>query len=1049
MHRPFLLFVLLNAGILQAQLPHWQNPEVVNVNKLPARATSVSYPSRELAIKTDRDASPRKMTLNGDWKFSWYEAPSHVPPDFFQPAVSDKDWKTLPVPSNWELHGYGKPWHRLTHQIWQDKGIRQPRVPEDYNPTGCYRKTIDLPKNWKNLQVTLHVGAASSTLVVWVNGNYVGYSEDNRLPAEFDITPWLKEKNNVIALQVMQWSDGSYLEDQDHWRMSGITREVYLEAAPKVQLYDFAVRTELDENYEHAKLQIRPEIKLYELTDVEGWTLEAELLDNMGAGVLDMPLKVGLPGILNEYHPEIGNRPFENLMEATVRSPEKWSAEHPNLYTLVLSLKNEGGQLIEARSTRIGFREVDISDGQFRVNGVPVLLYGVNRHDWDANTGKAVTKEAMRRDAELMKRLNVNASRSSHYPNPPYWYELCDEYGIYVMDEANIESHGHGSLFSNIPAWHTTFLERGIRMVERDKNYPSIVSWSLGNEAGFGPNHAALSAWIREFDPTRPIHAEGAQNIYGYNWPKPEPKDRIYTDIISRMYRLTDDMIDLATKTDDNRPVIWCEYAHSQGNSTGDMEGYWKAIRKYPRFVGGFVWDWRDQLIAKESNDGRTLWAYGADFKQEQADLNPVQKGLISADGEIKSGGWQARKVWQRVVFTINDPATGELTLFNRHFRTNLNTYDLVWEILKDGKPLDSGKIRPPDVLPGKSGSVKLELPDVEGEPGIRYHLNVALALKQDRPWAGKGFKVASEQFLWKYTPGTKVSPQGTLRIEETDDRLEIMAGESKVVFDKGKGRLIEYSEKGFNVVQRAPQPNFWRAPTDNDLASKMPERQGMWKEASENHELMSISTRQSDDVIIVETLHRVHASGVMVRQRYAIPGEGSIEVNYRFTPPAGVPALPRLGWQMQVPASLDRFTWFGRGPLESYADKKTGMFYGRYEQSVRKDYTWYVRPQESSNKADVFWLELRDEEGSGLRIEAVDSPLSVSAWPFTQEEIAQANRIEDLVFGEFITLNIDARQMGVGGDNTWNIDAAPHASFRIPAEPYEYSFRMRLLKKK
>ena len=1043
-----MVLFLLSTQLYAQSIPHWQNPEVVNVNKLPARATSISYPTEALAIAVNRDASPRKKTLSGLWKFSFYPAPSKVPADFYLPTFPSKEWKDLPVPSNWELHGYGKPWQRLTHQIWEHKGVKQPNIPTDYNPTGLYRKTVDLPKGWKNMQVTLHVGAASSALSVWVNGEYVGYSEDNRLPAEFDITPYLKPRNNLIAFQVSQWSDGSYLEDQDHWRMSGITREVFLEAAPKVQLFDFAVRTDLNENYQDAELQVRPEIVLFEQTNIEGWTLEAQLYDDKQA-VLEKPLGIGVKDILNEHYPVIGNRPFQNLMKASIKNPKKWSAEYPNLYTLVLSLKDDNGKLVEARSTRVGFREIDISDGQFNVNGVPVLLYGVNRHDWDANTGKAVTKEAMRRDAELMKQLNVNASRSSHYPNPPYWYELCDEYGIYVMDEANIESHGRGSLFSNIPAWHTTFLERGIRMVERDKNYPSIVSWSLGNEAGFGPNHAALSAWIKEFDPTRPIHAEGAQNIYGYNWPKPEPKDRAYTDIISRMYRLTKDMIDLATKADDHRPVIWCEYAHSQGNSTGDLEGYWKAIRKYPRFVGAFVWDWRDQLISKPSDDGKTLWKHGSDFGQEQADLNPIQKGLISADGQIKSGGWQAKKVWQRAVITPLSVEEGKFSILNRHFRTNLNEFDVVWQITEDGKVLETGKTASPGIAAGETGELTLELPPIKPRAGLRYHLRVAFVLVEDKAWAQKGYEVAYEQFLWKYIPQPSPLEAGERpSVQETSEQIEITANGVKVIFDKKSGLLKAYGTGDDNLIKSPPTPNFWRAPTDNDLASGIVKRQGVWQKASNTPPgLIQLNVEQQETTIRVKTIHQLKEMTTLVHQTYVVLSNGELEVEYELLPGANLPNLPRIGWQTQLSADLDRVTWFGRGPFESYADKKTGMEIGQYQQSVKKDYTYYVRPQESSNKTDVYWLELRNEKDTGVRIEALDQPLNVSAWPFTQQQIEDADRVEDLQFGETITLNVDIAQMGVGGDNTWNQDAAPHVPFRVPAKTHRYRFTLKLIR--
>ena len=1045
--RVLCVVFLFSGGVINAQdIPYWQTPNVVQVNKLPARATSMSYPTIAMALHGNRDASPRKLSLNGNWKFNWYEAPNKAPKAFFTPDFNDTDWNTIPVPSNWELHGYGKPWQRLTPEIFKNFDVSLPHVPENYNPTGCYRKTFNMPDNKKDMRHILHIGATSSAISVWVNGQYVGYSEDNRLPSEFDITPHLKENNNLIAFKVLQWCDGSYLEDQDHWRMSGITREVYIETVPNVQLYDFAVRTDLDDSYKNAQLQIRPKIKVHESINTEDWTIEAQLYDENKTSVLEAPLRVNVNKVQNEYHPPLGNRPFENLMQTTVLNPKKWSAEFPNLYTLVLALKDENGKLIEARSTKIGFREIDISDGQFKVNGVPVLLYGVNRHDWDAKTGKAFSREAMQRDAALMKQLNVNASRSSHYPNDPYWYELCSAYGIYVMDEANIESHGVGSLLSNIPEWHTSFLERGIRMVERDKNHPSIISWSLGNEAGFGPNHAALSAWIKEMDPTRPIHSEGAQNIYGYRWPKPEPNDKIYTDIISRMYRLTDDMIDLATKPNDNRPVIWCEYAHSQGNSTGDMEGYWKAIRKYPRLVGGFVWDWRDQLLTKQSTDGKTLWKHGADFNQKPEDLLPIQKGLISADGEIKSGGWQAKYVWQRVKIEADSLEKGKFKVENRHSRTNLNAFNVVWKITEDGKIIQSNTVEAPNIEAGKQGALTLNLPELTPKPNKRYHLNISFVLKEDKPWATKDFAVASEQFLLYFQPETTEKPKTPeFKISETVRELKISTNGINMVFNKDSGQLITYGFDNKNYIKKALTPNFWRAPTDNDLASGIIKRQGYWKTIAKNLKLTDFETVSSNEAYSVKTTFQDDEKDVRIHLDYTIQSDGSMEVLYQFLPKSNLPNIPRVGLQMEIPTQLDELNWFGRGPLESYADKKTGAFLGYYHNSVKNDFTYYVRPQESSNKTDVYCATLTDNSGKGLKIEALNIPVNISVWPFTQQQLEKAIRIEELDFSDSNTLNIDFKQMGVGGDNTWNIEAAPHKAFQIPAKPYEYRFSIHL----
>ncbi|WGK65242.1 glycoside hydrolase family 2 TIM barrel-domain containing protein [Croceiramulus getboli] len=1049
MHRYCLLIVwYFMFSSAQAQsLPPWQNPSVNQINKLPPRATSISYATVAQVKALNRNASQRKLSLNGSWKFAFAKAPSQTIASFEQPALDDRNWANIPVPANWELYGYGKPWQRLTPQIWEEKNISFPRIPEDYNPTGVYRKQVDLPSDWKDMQIILHVGAASSALEVYVNGHFVGYSEDNRLPAEFMVTPYLKAKDNLIALRVLQWSDGSYIEDQDHWRMSGITREVYLEAVPQVQLYDFAVRTDLDDEFRDAELQIRPQVKAHNNTNLEDYVLEALLYDDAGRAVLDSAWVLPVKKLQNEYYPQIGNRPFENLMKRTIKNPKKWSAETPNLYTLILALKDGKDKLVEARSIRLGFREIDTEGGQFRVNGIPVLLYGVNRHDWDATSGKAVTREAMERDIQLMKQLNVNASRSSHYPNPPYWYELCDQYGIYVMDEANIESHALGSKPSNSSAWHTAFLERGIHMVERDKNYPSIVSWSLGNEAGFGPNHAALSAWIKEFDPTRPIHYEGAQNIYGYRWPQPEPKDRSYTDIISRMYRLTEDMIDLATQPDDDRPIIWCEYAHSQGNSTGDLEGYWEAIRKYKRLVGGFVWDWRDQLIHKPSNTGKELWKFGQDFNQETEDLLPIQKGLITADGRIKSGGWQAKYVWQRIHTAISSREKGIFDIENRYHRTNLNHYQVAWEFLENGRPIAEGTKQAPDIEPGKKGQLQLMLPKVQRDHGKRYHLNLYYQLTEYEPWAEKGFTIAREQFDWGYTPCIQVdkSAIATVNITETNTKIKAEVGSAQIEVDKTTGLLTAYRSDSISYLEAALKPNFWRPPTDNDRASGMEKRQGVWKEASQEIELNGLEYESLESGARLRSTLSLLENRATLRITYLLDREGSLHVNYNLVPDHTLADLTRVGLQTQLSAKYDNLTWWGRGPLESYADKKTGAFIGRYKESVRQDFTYYVRPQESSNKTDVYEFALTDESGKGLSISAGDDrPLSVSAWPFTQDNVETASRVEELEFTETITVNIDHKQMGVGGDNTWNQDAAPHKSFRLPAQPYQYSFTLK-----
>lgn len=1051
----FLLCLLLATSVAPTRVPAqaYQNQRVSGENRLPARATSISYPTEALALQGDRQASPRYRPLDGEWQFAWFRSPGDVVEGLVAENTRYRDWATITVPRNWELEGFGKPWHRLTPQLFTPKGVAPPQVPEDYNPVGIYRRTFTLPEDWDGQQVTLHVGAASSALYAYVNGKYVGYGEDERLPSEFDVTPYLHGGENTLALKVIRWSDGSYLEDQDHWRMSGITRSVHLEANPKVQLYDFAIRTDLDEDYRDATLEIRPEIKVYDSVDVSGWTLEAQLYRAGSRVKLSDTLRLEVAQILGEYYPPIGNRPFGNLLRTVVENPAKWSAEFPHLYRIVFYLRDGEGRLVETRSTRIGFREIETDErGQLLVNGVPILLYGVNRHDWDPVMGKAESKAAMRRDVELMKQLGVNASRSSHYPNPPYWYELCDEYGIYVMDEANLETHGLGSLLSNDPTWSNAYLDRAIRMVERDKNHPSIVSWSLGNEAGFGANHAAMYSWIKYHDPTRLVHCEGAQDMYGYRWAEPEAKDLPYTDLVSRMYRLTEDMVDLATQPGDNRPVIWCEYAHSQGNSTGDLAGYWEAIRRYPRLVGAFVWDWRDQLVLKKDSAGIRLWAHGADFDQSQGDLMPVQKGLVGADGRVKSGGHQARYVWQRIHATATDLAAGKFRVENRHFRTGLDAYDLRWTITADGEEVASGEAASPSIAPGESGPLEIELPELDYRSGWRYYLSLTWHLREDKPWAPAGYRVAAEQFPIYHRPavasrlfenGDVLTSSDTPVLTEEGNRITVTAGPTRYVFDRTTGSLSDFFIDGRQLTAGFSRPNFWRPLTDNDRAARTEDRLGAWKQAAEEMEPIDYRTERQGDRLLLAFDLWLPRAGAKFTLTYTTLATGELTVEYVLVPGPQSPDLPRIGWQLPLIPELDSLRWFGRGPWETYADKKTGAPFGRYRESVSQDFVHYVRPQESSNKADVWWLELSDSAGVGLRVEAGERPFSASAWPYTQAAIDTADRIEELRTGSVITLNIDAGQQGVGGDNTWSMDARPHEDFRLSAVPVSYRFRL------
>ena len=586
-----LLSLACAAGCVAAtaSADDWQDPAVIGRHKQPAHATLMPYATVEQALEGRREASPFYRSLNGDWRFHWVEKPADRPRDFHAPGFDDSAWATIPVPSNWQLHGHGKPIYINQPYPFAPEDPDPPHIPEHYNPVGSYRTTFAVPTAWSGRQVFLHFAGVKSAFYLWINGEPVGYSQNSMSPAEFDVTPYLRDGDNVLAAQVFRWSDGSYLEDQDTWHLSGIYRDVFLYSTPPVHISDFAVRTDLDAAYRDATLLVRPKLRTFGGATVDGWSVEAQLFDDQGLPLFDSPLAIDALAVLKEKRPQRGNTPF-GLLRGEVTDPLKWTDETPHLYTLVLSLKDAGGALVETESARVGFREVEVRDGRLLVNGRPVRLYGVDRHSHDPETGQAVPYARMVQDAELLKQNNINAVRTSHYPNDARWYDLCDEYGIYVMDEANLETHGVTGLLSNDPAWHAAFVDRAVSLVERDKNHPSVIFWSLGNEAGMGPNHAAMAGWIREYDPTRPIHYEGAAS---------EPVDPDWVDVISRMYARIPKLEAMAQDPSDTRPIVLCEYAYARGNAVGNLKEYWDLIESEDRLIGGFIWDWVDKALLK------------------------------------------------------------------------------------------------------------------------------------------------------------------------------------------------------------------------------------------------------------------------------------------------------------------------------------------------------------------------------------------------------------------------------------------------------------------
>ena len=776
----------------------WENPQVVGRNKQPAHATLLPYADSATALTAQRTDSPYFRLLNGDWQFHFAPNPGVAPEGFYQPDFDVQAWDSIPVPSNWQMLGYGIPRYLAADYAF-DK-TNPPYVPEETNETGSYRTTFHIPETWQERQVFLVFDGVDSAFYLWVNGQQVGYSQDSRLPAEFDITPYIHSGENLLAVRVYRWSDGSFLEDQDMWFLSGIFRDVYLFATPRVHIRDFWARTELDELYRDATLKVRLHVKNYGVVGVEGYQVEAVLFDdnNQPVGWSEAaPVQVG---------PEA-----ESVLELSdeVINPRKWDGEHPNLYRLLIHLKEASGNTLEVVQCQVGFRVVEIKEGKVLVNGVPIYFRGVNRHEHDPVRGHAITVESMIEDILLMKRFNINAVRTCHYPDDTRWYDLCDQYGIYLVDEANVESHGLWDRFAKDPGWELAFVERGSRMLERDKNHPSIIIWSLGNESGEGPNHAAMADWIHRHDPTRPIFYDA-----GGHAP--------YLDILSNMYPKLDALARAGQEPGETRPYFMCEYAHSMGNSPGNLKEYWEVIEAHPRLRGGFIWDWVDQGILQTTKDGQKWYAYGGDFGDEPSSTSFCCNGIIFPDRSLHPAMWEVKKVYQPVRVEAVDLPAGKVAVANRYFFSTLDGLIATWELATGERVLQTGQLPPLETPPMGREILTLPLEKPELEPGAEYWLTLHFALAENTPWAEKGHEVAWEQFKVPWdAPAISTTPEdGAPALEwmESDHRIKVNGNDFQLVFDKQTGTIASWQYHDTEFVHCGPQMKFWRAPTENDL---------------------------------------------------------------------------------------------------------------------------------------------------------------------------------------------------------------------------------------
>lgn len=1024
---------------VHAQQNEWENPSVLEFNKEKPHATFMLFENADDVVKDDYQRSPYFQSLNGEWKFSLVKKPSLRPLDFYKPDFDDASWKNLPVPSNWEMKGYDIP---IYTNIQYPFPANPPYVNNEYNPVGSYRKTFTVPSDWDGREVFLHFGSISGYALVYINGEKAGMSKAAKSPAEFNITKYLKKGNNLLAVQVFRWHDGSYLEDQDFWRLSGIERDVYLFSLPKLSIWDFFLKPDLDARYRNGVFSGTVDIRNLGATSVSNATLKITILDNNGKQVLSQSKKFQVSSPGNSIAIDGGS----------IKNVHKWSAETPYLYDCILSLSDDKGNSLGVTGSKIGFRKVEIKDSQLMVNGMPLIVHGTNRHEHDDVNGHVPTRELIVKDLQLMKQFNINAIRTSHYPNDPYLYKLCDKYGFYIVDEANIETHGMGSAPwisdttrhpAYLPLWAPAHMDRIHRLVERDKNHPCVIVWSMGNECGNGRVFHDAYKWIKQRDPSRFVQFEQA----GEDWD---------TDIVCPMYPGMRYMKSYA-ESGKTRPFIMCEYSHAMGNSNGNFQEYWDIINSSKRMQGGFIWDWVDQGLKATDPYGRTYWGYGGDFGGYNLhhDENFCANGLVAADRTPHPGLYEVKKVYQDIVFTPKDISQGLISVKNLSHYTNLDQYNFKWQVYKNGQ-LVKEQFFHADVVPGQQKDIKLDIPSVSDEQGVEYMLNVYAYTNAATDLVPTGHEVAREQFVLRDGNyfDRSFDQGGTLEVTRDGNRLTFKSGTISGEFDTERGEWRRYGFENSWLVNRYPAPYFWRAPTDNDFGNGMPRNMGMWREVPSSRKVSKVTVgEKTKEGLPIRVDYILNGVDVPYTLEYLVQNDGAIRVTASIDM-AGkeLPELPRFGMQMELPSYLSSLHYYGRGPLENYSDRNTTSFIGDYTSSVADQFVWsYIRPQENGYKTDVRWLTLMNKEGNvGLQIEGLQpicfSALNVSTEALDPGLTKKQQHTNDIVPQDVVYLHIDLKQRGVGGDNSWG--ARPHDPYRLLDKKYSYSYVIRPIKK-
>ncbi len=1002
--------------------PTWKDPQSVGQGRLPARSPLFSFADLSSAGQVNRDESPYWMPLNGPWRFQLCPRPNETPTGFHRSAFDDTQWTELSVPGNWTCQGYDKPHYTNVQMPFPGE---PPEVPED-NPTGIYRRKFKIPTTWANRRVVVHFGGAESVLYVWVNDEPLGFSKDSRLPTEFDITPHLVSGENTIVAAVVRWSDSTYIEDQDHWFMAGLHREVYLYSTPLAHIADLKIQAELEPNKNQGYLSLEVEISFH-CAVKPGYTVQAQLHAPSGKPVKEGPCQADVHMAGNPYLYR-GHR-VHILQE--IKRVKAWSAEEPHLYTLTVSLMDPSGRPLEHVSSRVGFRHVEVCGRELLVNGRPVMIRGVNRHDHHETRGKAVTREDMLADVLLMKQFNINAVRTAHYPNDPYFYDLCDEYGLYVVDEANIESHAFLAYICHDARYAQAFLERAIRMVQRDKNHPSIIIWSLGNESGYGPHHDAMAGWIKHYDTSRPIQYEGALQWSLF-------KESPATDIACPMYASVEDIVNYARSSKGTRPLILCEYAHAMGNSGGGLSEYWEAFRKYEGLQGGFIWDWIDQGLRLRDKDGRAYWGYGGDFGDQPNDANFCINGLIGPDRKPHPMLFELKKLAEPVAFEAVTLSRGKFRIHNRQDFSDLSWLNFTWELSIDGQVKKRGKIPRLKTGAGNHETIELTLPELRQSANEERHLTLRCKTAREMPWAPRNHTIAWEQFdmpvpkkLITLSPRPKQVGQGVLEVNQTHRQAKITTSQTEIIVNKAQGRLAALRWQGQDILASGPQANTWRAAIDNDgikaYPAAPPKPLGKWLEWGLDQLTFapvrcSVRKRGQQSVQIVLDSHATALGGkpgegthdIQFGQRITILPEGFIRISNQIRFGSALDDMPRAGVIMELNRGFERMEWFGRGPHESYWDRKKGAELAHYSGIVDEQYHRYVVPQENGNKTDTRWLSLCRKDEVGFLVVGM-SPIECRASHLDGHDLYAASHIHQLRPRPETIVELDWHQRGLG----------------------------------